>query len=94
MPAVLALREQSATSFTSVTEAPPAWASSLYDGRRVYLHTLQDKAIPYIGQTSMVQNSGVAWGVQTFNTSHSPFLSVPKGVCAGVVAAVEEFQKL
>lgn len=55
-----------------------------YDGRRMYIHTEDDQALPTFVMDTCVQNSGVGWDVLKVKTSHSPFLSQP-GMLAGIV---------
>ena len=72
--AISQLRLQSNASMDTPSP-PPAWKDSAFDGRRSYLHCLQDKAIPSIAQQIMIETSGVDWNVETFDCAHSPFLS-------------------
>lgn len=53
------------------------YGEKYYDSRRVYLHTLNDQALPPFAQDAFVADSGVEWKVQKLDTSHSPFLSEP-----------------
>ena len=41
----------------------------------------------------MVDGSKVEWDVKRFDTSHSPFLSVPKDFAAMLVSVAEVFAK-
>ncbi|CAO1604438.1 hypothetical protein XANCAGTX0491_007995 [Xanthoria calcicola] len=62
-----------------------------YNGRRTYLYTNHDQALPPFAQDAFVAASGVEWDVQNLETSHSPFLSEPKQLAAIVVAKVQAF---
>ncbi|KAI4104262.1 MAG: hypothetical protein LQ339_003881 [Xanthoria mediterranea] len=62
-----------------------------YNGRRTYLHTNRDQALPPFAQEAFVAASGVEWDVQNLETSHSPFLSESKQLAAIVVAKVQAF---
>ncbi|KAL6721258.1 hypothetical protein ACLMJK_000360 [Lecanora helva] len=89
--AVAEIRNQSRNSLESPS-GPPAWADSVFNGRRSYLHTLQDHGIPPIGQNAMLQASGVSWDITSFNTSHSPYLSEPYQVRAWIVREIAKFR--
>lgn len=62
-----------------------------YDGRRVYLHTTQDQAMPPIAQDLFVSGSGVAWRVLKLETSHSPFLNIPDKLADIIGKEIQEF---
>ena len=64
------------------------YQSKDYDGRRMYIHTEDDQALPTFVMDTCVQNSGVSWDVQKVKTSHSPFLSQPKMLAGTVENAV------
>ena len=67
---------QSIASMNSAS-GPVYYADEAYNGRRVYIHTEQDQALPPFAQDLFVANSGAKWDVRKLNTSHSPFLSEP-----------------
>lgn len=52
------------------------YQDAAYDRRRVYLHTIQDQALPPFAQDLFVSGSGTTWKVLKLDTSHSPFLSI------------------
>lgn len=54
---------------------PAGYADSAYNGRRAYIVTEDDHALPTFLQTMMVEKSGVEWEIKRMNSSHSPFLS-------------------
>ena len=62
-----------------------------YNGRRVYLHTTQDQALPPFAQDLFVNGSGVAWNVVQLDTSHSPFLSIPEKLADIVQEEIQAF---
>ena len=48
-------------------------------------------AIPPMGQDFMLQQSGVSWEIQTFDTGHAPFLSQPRGLSAWTDSQIARF---
>ena len=85
--AAFALRNQSIQTFETPT-GNPAWSDAFYDGRRSYVQTLVDKAIPLQRQDSMIQRSFVDWNVASFSTGHSPFLSQPEELSKWIVTEI------
>lgn len=81
---------QSLASFNSPSSRPH-YGDSVYDNRRVYLHTNLDQALPPFAQDLFVANSGVAWNVQKLDTSHSPFLSEPAKLATIVQTNTQAF---
>lgn len=67
------------------------YQDTAYDGRRVYLHTIQEQALPPFAQDHFVSGSGTAWKVVKMDTSHSPFLSVPDELADIVEGEILEF---
>ena len=67
------------------------YQDSAYDGRRVYLHTNQDQALPPFAQDLFVNGSGVTWDLVKLDTSHSPFLSTPENLASIVEEKVQTF---
>ena len=55
-----------------------------------YLYCEQDNAIPLFAQKGMVENSGVEWRTESFDASHSPFLSIPDKVVEAIRRAAGE----
>ncbi|MCJ1311313.1 hypothetical protein MMC25_004984 [Agyrium rufum] len=86
------LRDQSQQSFTAGA-GPVYYADPSYNGRRAYIRTADDQAIPAFGQDAMVQASGVEWITKKFDTSHSPFLSKPKELAETLVSLAADFEK-
>ncbi|CAL8584119.1 hypothetical protein XPA_009724 [Xanthoria parietina] len=74
--AVAALRNQSRASL-STPSGPPAWSDAVYDDRRAYFRTLNDRSLPAVAQQAFLDNSAVRWSINNFPSSHSPFLSHP-----------------
>ena len=70
---------------------PPAWSDAVYNGRRAYVTCTLDKAIPPAAQEVMIQQSGVHWDVETFDTGHAPFLSQPKKLSDWTVNEISKF---
>ena len=70
---------------------PVYYQDAAYNGRRVYLHTTQDQALPPFAQDLFVKDSGTDWKVRELETSHSPFLSVPDKLADIVEVEIHEF---
>lgn len=70
---------------------PVHYQDAVYNGRRVYLHTTQDQALPPFAQDLFVEGSGVAWNVLQLDTSHSPFLSIPDKLADIVQEEIQAF---
>lgn len=77
-------------SFNSPS-GPVHYQDAAYDGRRVYLHTTQDQALPPFAQDLFVSGSGTTWKVLKLDTSHSPFLSVPDRLADIVEGEIHQF---
>ncbi|MCJ1311311.1 hypothetical protein MMC25_004982 [Agyrium rufum] len=88
--AINALKLQSKDSFDTPS-GPPAWAEPAFDGRRAYIHCLQDQAIVIQGQDAFVAASGVKWTVTSLNSSHTAFLSEPIKLTAMVISLLAGF---
>ena len=85
------IRPHSLKSFT--TSSPPVfYGITAYDNRRVYIHTMQDKALPPKAQDAYVDGSGVKWDVFRINTSHDPFFSVPEKLAEIVMGKFAAFE--
>jgi len=67
------------------------YGDTAYDGRRAYIHTSEDNALPPSAQDAFVAASGVAWDVKRLQTGHSPFLSQPEELAALVSRLADEF---
>ncbi len=69
--------------------ATPVHLTAEHFGRvpRVYVHTLQDGAVSYALQRTMLANAGGAATVVALDASHVPMLSQPQAV-ADVIAGV------
>lgn len=89
--AVAELKNQSRYSATTPC-GPPAWSDAVYNGRRTYVFTTLDNAIPPAGQQSMVMQSEVQWDFETFKTGHAPFLSQPQMLSDWTIREVSKFQ--
>ena len=54
----------------------PAWSETAnFQKRRVYLRTLQDKALIPEVQTALIKASGVGWNAQDIDAGHLSFIS-------------------
>lgn len=89
--AVAELKNQSRYSAETPC-GPPAWSDAVFDGRRAYAHTTLDNAIPPAGQEFMIQQSGVQWDVEEFDTGHAPFLSQPQRFSAWTINEISMFE--
>ncbi|KAI1799977.1 alpha/beta-hydrolase [Daldinia bambusicola] len=72
----------------------PAWADSGFDGRRVYIRTLNDRCKSLEDQNKWLKRTNVEWNVIDFETGHYPFHSQPKAVAARLVEAINDFVSL
>ena len=88
--AVSHLLTQSRSALVSPSP-PPAWPDPVYDGRRAYIRTSKDDAIPPIAQEMMLKYSGVEWVVKELNTAHSPFLSHPEELFDVLLRLTKDF---
>ena len=91
LKAVAALKPHSRNTLSSPSP-PPGWADEGYNGRRGYIHTLQDRTIPVIAQKMMVQYSGVEWNIMEIDTSHSPFLVHPQQLADDITEMATAFE--
>ncbi|KAI1820726.1 Alpha/Beta hydrolase protein [Xylaria intraflava] len=66
----------------------PAWADKGFDGRRLYVRTLDDHCNPSFLQDAWIQKSKVDWEVVDFKTGHMPFVSQPEALGAQIVRFV------
>lgn len=71
----------------------PAWAQTAYDGKRLFLKCIQDRALPSAVQDMFVQRSGVAWIVKDVNAGHELHISQMEEVCKVIVDFVETLQE-
>lgn len=81
---------QSLKSF-STASGKVYYGDTAYDGRRAYIRTSEDQALPPFAQDAFVAASGVAWEVKRLQTSHSPFLSQPGELAALVNSLADGF---
>ena len=81
---------QSLLSFNSPA-GPTHYQDEAYDGRRVYVRTTQDQALPIEAQDAFVRECGVGWRVVTLESSHSPFLSMPDRLADVVEGSLRGF---
>ena len=77
-------------SFTTPAPAP-AWAEAAFDGRRAYIHTLQDCCLPAEYQKKWVEGTGVKWLTEDVDASHSSFVSKPEEVAKLVLGFVKQW---
>ncbi|KAK7948008.1 uncharacterized protein PG986_008894 [Apiospora aurea] len=72
----------------------PAWADPGFDGRRVYVRTLDDRCNPASLQDAWLAKSKVQWEVVDFKTGHMPFVSQPEALAAQIVKSFKGFVAL
>ncbi|KAL8737028.1 MAG: hypothetical protein Q9181_002092 [Wetmoreana brouardii] len=61
------------------TSAPPAaWAEPEYAGSLMFVHCMQDQALPPPLQDMFIERSGVQWTVKGIEASHFAFASKPE----------------
>ncbi|MCJ1261076.1 hypothetical protein MMC22_000940 [Lobaria immixta] len=84
---------QSLVSFNTPS-GPVYYTDKAYNGRRVYIHTELDQALPPFAQDQYVADSGVSWDVKKLKSSHSPFLSEPTTFSTLVEQVVKGFETL
>ncbi|KAF4448435.1 alpha/beta hydrolase family domain-containing protein [Fusarium austroafricanum] len=77
-----ALRTLGTQSWTAYSTPSPAqaWEDSAWDGRRLYVRSSLDNAIPIAWQDKMMDATGVKWEVATLDSGHAPFASHAKEV--------------
>ncbi|KAI0378152.1 Alpha/Beta hydrolase protein [Hypomontagnella monticulosa] len=76
------------------TPAPaPAWADSGFDGRRVYIRTLDDRSKSAALQKSWIERSKVGWDVVDFQSGQVPFISQPKAIAGRIVKLINGFRE-
>lgn len=81
---------QSLLSFNTPS-GPVYYQDAAYNGRRVYLHTNEDQALPPFAQDLFVNGSGTIWKIVKLNTGHSPFLSIPDQLADIVEGEIQQF---
>ncbi len=91
--AISLLKPQSRASL-STPSGPPAWMDTVYNGRRAYWVSLEDKSIPSVAQEGMLQGSGVQWAIKRFPSDHSPFLSYPQELASWMIGEMRLWQGL
>ncbi|KAK2616820.1 hypothetical protein QQS21_000197 [Conoideocrella luteorostrata] len=72
----------------------PAWADTMFDGRRAYVRTQDDHCNPASLQDIWVEKSKVSWEVVNFKTGHMPFVSQPEALAAQIITFVNGFLAL
>lgn len=72
----------------------PAWADAGFDGRRVYVRTLNDCCNPASLQDKWIKTSNVKWDVIDMHAGHMPFESQPEVLAKHVVRSVDSFSTI
>ncbi|KAH6649102.1 Alpha/beta hydrolase fold-1 [Truncatella angustata] len=69
----------------------PAWADAGFDGRRVYVRTLEDQCNPPLLQDVWIEKTKVKWEVIDIKAGHMPFESQPETLAEQVVSSAHGF---
>ncbi|KAJ6015162.1 hypothetical protein N7540_009753 [Penicillium herquei] len=69
----------------------PAWAENTFDGRRVYVRTMNDCCNPSSLQDMWLEKSKVEWEVVDFKTGHMPFVSQPQALADQIIKFIGGF---
>jgi hypothetical protein len=72
----------------------PVWQDKGFDGRRVYVRTLDDHCNPVSLQDMWIEKSKVKWAIVDFKTGHMPFVSQPEALGMEIVKSVDKFMNL
>lgn len=72
----------------------PGWADEGFNGRRVYVRTLDDCCNPSWLQDCWIEKSKVKWTVVDFKSGHMPFESQPGPLAEQVMKSVDDFSLL
>ncbi|KAK8039437.1 hypothetical protein PG993_007848 [Apiospora rasikravindrae] len=72
----------------------PGWADPGFDGRRVYVRTLDDCCNPASLQDAWLAKSKVQWEVVDFKSGHMPFVSQPEALAAQIARSLKGFVAL
>ena len=92
--AISELHDQTMYSF-GTPSPPPAWKEPAYDGRRAYVKTLKDNAIPpETRQQRLLDLTEVEWDVKVMNCGHSPFLNYPEELATWTTETIKKWQAL
>ena len=75
---------QAVSAFATIA-SQPAWAQDAFQGRRVYVRHLRDKAISLGKQDLMIKESGVEWETRDIDAAHSAWASKPDDL-VGIIA--------
>lgn len=67
---------QSAGTFDSRT-GRPVWKEEGLKGRRWYVKTMKDQALPPTAQEGLIKDTGVEWQVMELDSGHCPFATRP-----------------
>lgn len=74
------------------TPAPaPAWKEDAFDGRRLYIRTLDDQCNPFFLQEAWIAKTGVEWDVVDLKSSHCPFISRPEDLVEKTISIIAKW---
>ncbi|KAJ5108877.1 alpha/beta-hydrolase [Penicillium angulare] len=71
-----------------------SWKTEPFKDRVAYIHTLNDKAIPYEAQCAMVEATGEKWITKEIKSGHSPQLGVPEELAKIILGITEQITSL
>lgn len=69
----------------------PAWAEPAFDGRRVFMRTIDDCCNPVHLQDIWIQKSHVQWDIVDIQSSHTPFISRPAKIAMITIGLIKNW---
>ena len=84
---------QGLTSFQS--PCPEAsWDTEAFRDRIAYIHTVNDRAVPYEAQTAMVQATSQKWITREIQTGHSAQLSATEELSKVILELAKQWEEM
>ncbi|KAI9667576.1 MAG: hypothetical protein M1821_000392 [Bathelium mastoideum] len=83
----------SPTSFETPSP-PPAWAEQHFNGRRLYVRTINDQCNPIALQDIWIEKSKVEWQTIELHSGHCPFISKIPDLVSIMESFVKNCEKL
>ncbi|KAJ5664591.1 alpha/beta-hydrolase [Penicillium macrosclerotiorum] len=81
---------QGLTSFRSPCPLT-SWDTDAFRDRIAYIHTVNDRAIPYEAQFAMLQATGQKWITREIQSGHSAQLSATEELCKTILDIVKQW---
>lgn len=85
--------KQGMTSFRSPCPVA-SWDTEAFKDRIAYVHTLDDRAVPHVAQSAMVQATGQKWITREIQSAHSPQLSAPEELAEILVELADQWNAM